>query len=371
MVPSNPTTFGRAPMDTRWSTPTLRDFTTATWSELSAAEQRRIARHFTYAPEMPPDTFSSLSLPHHRADGADVVWRGVVAAAGRLDQTDLPADELGKVRAHLAAHYEQFDRVAPWKRLADRWDYFIAARDRLGRPWRDADLADVFRELGFELEAATLGDFVMSYEPTARREVRTLERPVEARADANGTPTALAGYAAVFDTPTTIGGPHPFQEVVDRHAFDDVLGDDVRVLFNHDPNLLLGRTKSGTASLAIDDRGLRYEVTPPNTQVGKDVLALVTRGDIDGSSFGFRVLEDTWTEGATSDELPLRRINKVALYDVSPVTQPAYPTSTVEARNEAATISEAIQSRRDAKRDAVAETDKRRHIVAQNIANMY
>ena len=368
MVPRNPTGYGLADMDTSWSTPTLRDFTTSSWAALSALKQKQIARHFTYAPTMPPDTFSSLSLPHHRADGADVVWRGVVAAAGRLDQTNLPANEMGKVRAHLAAHYAQFGRVAPWKRSADRWDHFIAARDRLGHPWRDADLADVFREQGFPMEATTLGDFVMD----DQREVRTVSHRVELRSDTDKPPT-LEGYAAVFDAPTTIGGPHPFQEVVDRHAFDGVLNDDVRVLFNHDPNKLLGRTKSGTASIAIDNHGLRYQVTPPNTPTGNEVLALVERGDVDGSSFGFRVLEDTWTEGVTADDLPLRRIQKVALYDVSPVTQPAYPTSSVEARNwlEAKNLEQAVQARKDLKRDALAETESRRMVSARNIADMY
>ena len=101
------------------------------------------------------------------------------------------------------------------------------------------------------------------------------------------------------------------------------------------------------------------------------MLALVARGDVDGSSFGFRVLEDTWTEGVTSDELPLRRIQKVALYDVSPVTQPAYATSSVEARNAAHAISEAVERRKEAKRDALAETEQRRRRVAENIATSY
>ena len=149
MVPSNPTSYGRAPMDQAWSTPTLREFSSATWADLSVAEQRRIARHFAYAPAMPPDTFSDLSLPHHRAEGADVVWRGVVAAAGRLNQTALPNYDEAGVRAHLANHYEQFDRVAPWKRSAERWDLFCSARDQRGTVWRDCDLATLLQDHGF------------------------------------------------------------------------------------------------------------------------------------------------------------------------------------------------------------------------------
>lgn len=202
-------------------------------------------------------------------------------------------------------------------------------------------------------------------------EVRHVERPVEARSDAEGNATTLSGYAAVFDTPATIGGLQPFVEVIDRGAFDTALGDDVRVLFNHDPNLLIGRTKSGTASISVDQHGLRYDVTPPDTQVGRDVMALVGRGDVDGSSFGFRVLEDRWTEGQTADDLPVRHIQRVALYDVSPVTSPAYIETSVEARADAETITAAAAARRDAKRDQLAETEQRRRRVAHNIATSY
>ena len=65
---------------------------------------------------MPPETFSELALPHHRASDGKVVWRGLVAASSRLDQTDLPASALNAVRAHLAEHYEAFGETAPWDR---------------------------------------------------------------------------------------------------------------------------------------------------------------------------------------------------------------------------------------------------------------
>lgn len=165
------------------------------------------------------------------------------------------------------------------------------------------------------------------------REQRTVARTVEARVAGDDGPTTISGYAALFETPATIGGQ--FVEVIERGAFDDTIGDDVRVLFNHDPSLLLGRTASGTASLEVDDEGLRYTVTPPETQTGRDVLALVARGDVDGSSFGFRVLEDRWVP-AERDALPVRHVERVALLDVSPVTVPAYAETTAEVRSAAA-----------------------------------
>jgi len=177
-----------------------------------------------------------------------------------------------------------------------------------------------------------------------RRESRTVARAVEARAtgDDRGAHTEIAGYAALFNTPATIA--EQFVEVIDEGAFDDTIGDDVRVLFNHDPNQLLGRTKSGTATIAVDADGLRYTVTPPATQVGRDVLELVQRGDVDGSSFGFRVLEDRWTPGATAGDLPVRHVQRVALLDVSPVTVPAYSETTAEVRDQAAAVEAGVKA---------------------------
>ena len=172
------------------------------------------------------------------------------------------------------------------------------------------------------------------YSPSGSREQRILVRGVETRTTGSDGPTEIAGYAALFETPATIAGQ--FVEVIERGAFDDTLADDVRVLFNHDPSLLLGRTASGTASISVDHDGLRYRVTPPDTGPGRDVLALVARGDVDGSSFGFRVISDHWSPGVEPGDLPVRHVERVALLDVSPVTQPAYAETTAEARSSAA-----------------------------------
>ena len=187
----------------------------------------------------------------------------------------------------------------------------------------------------------------------ALRESRTIARAVETRAAGDDeTPTEITGYAALFNVPATIA--EQFVEVIDQHAFDDTIGDDVRVLFNHDPNQLLGRTKSGTATITIDADGLRYRVTPPATQAGRDVLELVTRGDVDGSSFGFRVLEDRWTPGATASDLPVRHVERVALLDVSPVTVPAYSETTAEVRDQAAAVGAGVKAAETAAKGAIA-----------------
>lgn len=151
-------------------------------------------------------------------------------------------------------------------------------------------------------------------------ERRTVTEGVEIRELEGGGSTAI-GYASVFEsTSQNLGG---FVERVAPGAFKKTLQEaDVRALFNHDQNQLLGRVSSGTLRLQEDEKGLRYEVDLPNTQLGRDLTELLRRGDITGSSFGFRTIEDDWSE--TREGYPLRTLRQVALVDVSPVVYPAY-----------------------------------------------
>jgi len=166
-------------------------------------------------------------------------------------------------------------------------------------------------------------------------ESRMVHEPVVAvRAD--GQPTKLDGYAALFNRETVIA--EFFREVIEPGAFASALKDgDVRALFNHDPNQVLGRTSSKTMVVTEDEKGLRYVVTPPETTQGRDVLVLVERGDVTGSSFGFTVRKDSWTRPSKPGELALRTIHEIDwLRDVGPVTFPAYEETTVQARTDAA-----------------------------------
>ena len=114
-----------------------------------------------------------------------------------------------------------------------------------------------------------------------------------------------------------------FREIIAPGAFDDVLENDVRALINHDGNLILARTTSGTLALSTDEKGLRYEFEIPESSYGKDLAVSMKRGDITQSSFAFTVADDSWE---TRDGMDVRTINKVKrLFDVSPVTYPAYP----------------------------------------------
>lgn len=140
----------------------------------------------------------------------------------------------------------------------------------------------------------------------------------------------LVGYAATFGVRTTVAD---FTEVVSKGAFKASLDSrqDVVALVDHDRGRLLARTRSGTLRLSEDDIGLRFEIDLPDTQLGRDTLALVERGDIGGASFAFLV-----PKGGDSWQGRERTINNVKLVDVSIVSAfPAYPQTSVAARSKA------------------------------------
>ena len=149
---------------------------------------------------------------------------------------------------------------------------------------------------------------------------------VESRADGRAS---IIGYAAVYNRLSLdLGG---FREEILPGAFDKILTrqrgkQDVVALFNHDSNIVLGRTSSGTLELSSDEKGLRYVVTPPVSRA--DVMELISRRDVRGSSFAFTV--DKSGEGFRQGEdgNAVRQIREVSgLYDVGPVLVPAYPAT--------------------------------------------
>ena len=147
-------------------------------------------------------------------------------------------------------------------------------------------------------------------------------RVVDSLSDESTEP-AIDGYASVFDSwSEELGGNQPFRERVVKGAFEETIqNDDIRALFNHDPNYVLGRNKAGTLTLEEDDKGLHVRIKPPDTQWAKDLIVSIKRGDITQMSFGFTVILDRWNY---EDNTDVRELLKVKLYDVSPVTFPAY-----------------------------------------------
>ncbi|PJE80685.1 hypothetical protein CI610_00346 [invertebrate metagenome] len=167
---------------------------------------------------------------------------------------------------------------------------------------------------------------------------------VELRQEGQSDPK-IVGYAARYDVLSeNLGG---FRETILPGAFDNVLDNDVRALFNHEPALILGRTVSGTLDITSDGDGLHYTIDPPDTQYARDLMKSMQRGDVSQSSFAFTVDRDSWDED--EDGRMVRTIHAVRrLYDISPVTYPAYPDTDAALRSvilkEAVTGRQALRS---------------------------
>jgi HK97 family phage prohead protease len=158
-------------------------------------------------------------------------------------------------------------------------------------------------------------------------------REVRVEGGAEGQPPKIVGYAAVFDSYSEdLGG---FREIIRPGAFAAALAasPDVRALIDHNPSLVLARTKSGTLTIVEDAKGLRFELTPPDTTAARDLMASMKRGDISGASFAFDVRDfgDSW--GKDEKGKWVRELKSVNLYDVSVVTYPAYPATETALRS--------------------------------------
>ena len=139
--------------------------------------------------------------------------------------------------------------------------------------------------------------------------------------------TAVRGYAAVFDSLSAdLGG---FKERIHRDAFNSVMKTepDVVALFNHDPNMVLGRTPK-TLALQVDSVGLAFKLQLADTRAANDLRALLQRNDIRGCSFGFLVKRDNWAIGE-GNTLVRTILDVATLVDIGPTTWPAYSSTTV------------------------------------------
>jgi HK97 family phage prohead protease len=161
---------------------------------------------------------------------------------------------------------------------------------------------------------------------------------VEIRKSADGR--KIRGTAVVFNQLSeNLGG---YREQIAPEAFDGCDMTDVRCLFNHDENRVLGRTASNTLTLSKDANGLQFECAPPDTSYARDLAACMDRGDIDQCSFSFVVAAGgaDWSEGGETGA-SIRTVKKIArLYDVSVVTYPAYPQTSSELRSSAEILAE-------------------------------
>lgn len=171
-----------------------------------------------------------------------------------------------------------------------------------------------------------------------------------------GEPTKIIGYAVRWDQLS-----HPiygmFQERFKRGAFAaSLINPDVYAAWQHDAREILGRTP-GTLLVAEDDIGLRYEITPPSW--AEKYVETIERGDVRGSSFIFRSTKEEWDE--TNEDMPIRSVIEAELYEVSPVTSPAYPQSTVGVRS----AEEIFQARPTI--DSMKDDEAEKRAIAQDL----
>ena len=178
--------------------------------------------------------------------------------------------------------------------------------------------ADKVKEIK-EMEENKLENTPQELRRSPETEVRTITiENLEFRAEEDNN--VVVGYGSVFNSMSNdLGG---FREVIAPTAFEGRLEDDVRFLFNHDPNMLLARSTNGTLKMSVDEVGLRYQAVIPDTSTGRDVLTLLRNNTLNQNSFAFVVEDDSWE---VKDGMNIRTINKVSmLADISLVSYPAY-----------------------------------------------
>ena len=169
-----------------------------------------------------------------------------------------------------------------------------------------------------------------------------------------GENQTIVGYASTFDQPYPVD---MVTEIIDRSAFTRTLSEkpDVYALIGHDPSRILGRTKNGTLSLSIDERGLKCVITPVMTRDAEDTLKLIASGCIDAMSFGFKVVKQAfgYAEGKTT-----RRITDLELHEVSCVAFPANENATLSLRAREM-VTQFQREKRYTPKDVQIEDDKR------------
>ena len=169
------------------------------------------------------------------------------------------------------------------------------------------------------------------------RNVRTFVCDELRTSDTKAEKRQIVGHAAVFDSLSE--DMWGFREKIAPGAFSETIAqDDIRALFNHNADFVLGRNRAGTLRLKEDAKGLAVEIDPPDTQYARDLMVSIERRDVTQMSFGFYTIADEWDYSDRDN--PLRTLKKVRLFDVSPVTYPAYEMTDLELNDVEAKIAE-------------------------------
>ena len=198
--------------------------------------------------------------------------------------------------------------------------------------------------------------------PTPRTDV--VERryiSMDVRSDGNADEPRIVGYAAKFNKDSQPLGWSGFIERIAPGAFSKTIQEaDVRALGNHNPDVVLGRNTAGTLTLAEDKTGLAYDVNV-DTQNSQSMswYRMIDRGDVSQSSFGFQVVKDEWAYPQNDADPVVRTLKEVKLFDVSPVTFPAYLDTEAEARKAFRSLAESTGCDVDVVIDAVRNGEVR------------
>lgn len=154
---------------------------------------------------------------------------------------------------------------------------------------------------------------------------------IELRAAGEGKLPTIVGYGAVFGRLSqNLGGfvediaPQAFNDTIARKTSSSAADGDLKSYWNHDGSRFLGRTSAGNLTVGIDVTGVRYEVAPPNTSYARDLVELVDNRLVIGSSFTFRTLPDGDVWSLTEQGFPKRTIVGAEMFELGPVSDPAY-----------------------------------------------
>ncbi len=164
----------------------------------------------------------------------------------------------------------------------------------------------------------------------------------EIRAEDKDGKRTIHGYAAVFDKASQpLGYFRKFIEKIERGAFSkSIENNDVRALWSHNIDLVLGRTGNNTLRLEEDSHGLKFELDLPNTNLGRDTFESISRGDVNGVSFGFNIEAEEWEFSDDEKSPDVHILKRVNLLEISPTAFPAYPDTEVSARDKDQSIVE-------------------------------
>lgn len=158
-------------------------------------------------------------------------------------------------------------------------------------------------------------------------DIRTMPINVEATRDSTTNEMKVQGYALEFNKPSQ---PLPFVEYIEPQALDDVDLSDVLLLFGHEYNSILAKTTAGTLSLKVDENGLWFSATLPDTSLGHDTYNNILNGNLSGMSFGFNIAEDDWTVDLDTNNTihTIQKIESISEISVTPI--PAYSQTSIE-----------------------------------------